>query len=62
MGFEVPGKVRMGVHWTVLYVLQGTEGRGRQWDLKCQARYVWESTGLSYTSCKVQRDGIDSGI
>ena len=24
-----------------------------------QARYVWESIGLSHTSYKIQRDGID---
>ena len=27
-------KVRMGVHWTVPYVLHGTKGRDRQWDLR----------------------------
>ena len=26
----------MGVHWTVPYVLHGTEGRDRQWDLRCK--------------------------
>ena len=26
----------MGVHWTVHYILHGTEGRDRQWDLRCK--------------------------
>ena len=53
----------MGVHWTVPYVLHGTEGRDRQWDLRGkQGTYVWVSNGLSLTSYMVQRDGIDSGI
>ena len=80
----------MDVHWTVPYVLHGTEGRDRQWDLRCkQGTYgcpldcpvcptwyreldrnwvlrskqgTWVSTGLSYISFVIQRDGIHSGI
>ena len=29
-------KVHMDVYWTVLCVLHGTEGRDRQWDLRCK--------------------------
>ena len=39
----------MGVHWTVLYILHGTEGRDRQWvGFEVKARNVWASIGLSY--------------
>ena len=28
--------VLMDVHWTVLYVLHGTKGQDREWDLRCK--------------------------
>ena len=31
----------MDVHWTVPYVLHGTEGRDRQWDLRCKQGVHW---------------------